>query len=361
MAVFINIRDYQEQLNLRRNRIFRDRLHPLDAYNDREIIRRYRLSRPLILELYDEIAHEIEPQSLRSHAIPGILKLFCVLRFCATGTFQAVIGDSIGIHKSSVSRIVARVTTALSTLRNEYIKFPVREADMARTKQRFYDIAQFPRVIGAIDGTLINIKKPTENENLFISRKGVHCLNVLAVCSSDLLFTYIVAKFPGANNDSFIWNYCNLQERFEAGDFRNSLLLGDSGYALSRYLLTPVQHPTSQAEEQYNASHKQTRQVIERSFGLLKQRFRCLDRSGGYLTYEPGKCCKIVVTCCILHNICVRNNLPVEDEDCGEDSDDDEAHSNDENEGNENALQQENAVDAADGLQLRRNLINQCF
>jgi hypothetical protein len=67
MAVFINIRDYQERLNLRRNRIFR--LHPLDAYSDSEIIRRYRLSRPLIIELYEDIAHEIEPQSLRSHAI----------------------------------------------------------------------------------------------------------------------------------------------------------------------------------------------------------------------------------------------------------------------------------------------------
>jgi len=153
MAVFIMIRDHQDRLNLRRNRIFRDRLHPLDTYDDIELIRRYRLSRPLIIELFDHIRDEIEPQTLRSHAIPGMLQLFCTLRFYATGTFQAVIGDSIGIHKSSVSRIVTRVTTALCRLKNRYIQFPRRE-NIIRTKQKFYDIANFPQVLGAIDGTM---------------------------------------------------------------------------------------------------------------------------------------------------------------------------------------------------------------
>ena len=356
MAVFMNIRDHQNRLNLRKDRIFRDRLHPLDAYDDTEILRRYRLSRHLILELYDDIAQEIEPQTLRSHAIPGMLQLFCALRFYATGTFQTVIGDSIGIHRSSVSRIVTRVTTAICRLQNNHIKFPVVDADIGRNKQKFYEIAQFPRVIGAIDGTLINIKRPKENENLFISRKGPS-LNVLAICDSDLLFTYAVAKFPGATDDSFIWNYCHLQEKFESGDFGNSLLLGDRGFGLSRYLITPIQHPTSQAEENFNTSHKRTRQVIERAFGLLKQRFRCLDKSGGNLTYTPVKCCKIVISCFILHNICVRNSLPVED-DTSDDEMNDDAN---ERAPEDNAMQQYDAQDAADGLVLRRNLVNQYF
>ena len=39
----------QNRANIRRNRIFKDRINPLDAYNDEEIIVRYRLSRELIL------------------------------------------------------------------------------------------------------------------------------------------------------------------------------------------------------------------------------------------------------------------------------------------------------------------------
>jgi hypothetical protein len=313
MAVFLNVRNHQQQ-NIRRNRVFRDRLHPLDAYNDTEIIARYRLSRPLILNLYNQISNEIEPQTLRSHAIPGILQLFCALRFYASGTFQAVIGDSIGIHKSSVCRIVARVTVAICRLKNRYIKFPRRGADIIATKQGFYDIAHFPHVIAALDGTLMPIKTPHRQEHLYVSRKGGHSLNILAACNADLIFTYVVAKFPGSTNDSFIWSNCNLQEKFENGDFGNSWILGDSGFALSRFLLTPILNPTTDAEERYNTAHKRTRQIIERSFGLSKQRFRCLDKSGGHLMYDPRKCCQIVVACFILHNICVGNNLPIDNE-----------------------------------------------
>ena len=50
-------------------------------------------------------------------------------------------------------------------------------------------------------------------------------------------------------------------------------------------------------------------QVIERSFGLLKSRYRCLDKSGGTLLYTPERACGIVVACCVLHNFCLEHNV----------------------------------------------------
>ena len=50
----MNIQNYNRQI-IHRNRIFRDRLHPLDAHGDAEIVQHYRLSRELFLELYDYI------------------------------------------------------------------------------------------------------------------------------------------------------------------------------------------------------------------------------------------------------------------------------------------------------------------
>ena len=83
MTVFLNVRaNEQQNNNLLRNRAFRDRLHPLDTYNDIEIIRCYRLSRELVLGLYDQIGHELEPSTQRNHAIPGILQLLCALKIC---------------------------------------------------------------------------------------------------------------------------------------------------------------------------------------------------------------------------------------------------------------------------------------
>ena len=51
-------------------------------------------------------------------------------------------------------------------------------------------------------------------------------------------------------------------------------LIGDSGFPLRPYLLTPVMHPNYEAERIYNNKHSKTRVVVEKAFGHLKSRFR---------------------------------------------------------------------------------------
>ncbi|KAJ1192785.1 hypothetical protein NDU88_002091 [Pleurodeles waltl] len=97
---------------------------------------------------------------------------------------------------------------------------------------------------------------------------------------------------------------------------------GDSAYALRPWMLTPYLTPSNETERQYNSAYKRTRNIIERTFGLLKARFRCLHRSGGALQYTPITAFKIVVACAILHNIATRRGLPLTPED--PDSEDEE-------------------------------------
>jgi hypothetical protein len=113
----------------------------------------------------------------------------------------------------------------------------------------------------------------------------------------------------------FIWANSALNRLFERGTIAEGWLLGDSGYPLRPWLLTPVNNPTTNAEERYNAAHIRTRNVIERAFGVLKSRFRSLDTSGGTLMYSPRKACDITVACVILHNICISNRIPIQDPD----------------------------------------------
>ncbi|KAK3893761.1 hypothetical protein Pcinc_002463 [Petrolisthes cinctipes] len=118
-------------------------------------------------------------------------------------------------------------------------------------------------------------------------------------------------RYPGSTHDSFIWNNCALRAKFAEGDFLDCHLLGDSGYPLERYLLTPFANPMTRGEERFNRSHTRTRVLIEQTFGLLKSRFRCLHQSGGSLQYEPRKCGKIITACILLHNRCVRRRIPL--------------------------------------------------
>lgn len=196
--------------------------------------------------------------------------------------------------------------------------------EQRQIKLDFYDVSplHFPGVIGAVDGSLIPILAPTEDEHLYVGRKGYHALNIQGIAAADLKFLNIVARWPGSTHDSFIWLGCNLENRFENGQFPNCYLLGDSAYGLKQYLMTPIRNPETRAERKYNRCHRTTRCVVERAFGVWKMRFRCLHKSGGTILQTPLKSIKIILATAALHNICIEQNLPLPDEDAIDDDDD---------------------------------------
>ncbi|XP_069098312.1 putative nuclease HARBI1 [Pleurodeles waltl] len=98
---------------------------------------------------------------------------------------------------------------------------------------------------------------------------------------------------------------------------------GDSAYAVRTYMMMPYLNPTTPAGRRYRSAHRTTRNVVERTFGLLKSRFRCIHKSGGALPYSPEMTCRIVATCAILHNIATSRGIPVEISDSDSDEDDD--------------------------------------
>ncbi|KAL6457326.1 hypothetical protein MHYP_G00342890 [Metynnis hypsauchen] len=97
------------------------------------------------------------------------------------------------------------------------------------------------------------------------------------------------ARWPGSTQDSYILTNSMVGIRLQAGRARDGWLLGDSGYALQTWLMTPLCNPQTDRERRYNSLHSRTRSVVERAIGQLKNRWRCLDRTGGMLLYRPEK------------------------------------------------------------------------
>ncbi|KAK7095808.1 putative nuclease HARBI1 [Littorina saxatilis] len=170
MAAFIAF-EHRNRRVFRRHRVFRDRTHPLEVLDNREVFTRFRFPRHFILELTDEICDDIEFPNRRQGA------LLLTLRFYATGTLQNVIGDLFGVTQSTASRTISRVTDALLAHVGEWIVMPNQEkAD--RNKVDFFDMQGFPNVIGCVDGTQIRIQAPFYQEHEFVNRKNFHSINV---------------------------------------------------------------------------------------------------------------------------------------------------------------------------------------
>lgn len=73
-----------------------------------------------------------------------------------------------------------------------------------------YEKAQFPNVVGLIDGTHIRVIVPKNIEYVYVNRKNYHSINVQAVCDHNGAFTNIVAKWPGSTHDSRIFKESQL-------------------------------------------------------------------------------------------------------------------------------------------------------
>lgn len=100
----------------------------------------------------------------------------------------------------------------------------------------------------------------------------------------------------------------------DLADNRNShtWLLGDSGYPLEPWLMTPLPATNNQAEMSYNAHLTKAQSIIEQCNGLLKNRWRCLIKHR-VLHYHPETASNIIIACVVLHNMCVKNNIALDE------------------------------------------------
>lgn len=145
------------------------------------------------------------------------------------------------------------------------------------------------------------------NAENFRNRKGYFSLNVQVVGDANLYIKDIVARWPGSTHDQTIFNNSLLKARFENNEFGNSIMVGDSGYALRKYLITPMLNPTVNVEQVFNESQIRTRNPIERLFGVLKRRFPILSL-GIRLSLDSAKL--VIIACAVLHNIALSLNEP---------------------------------------------------
>ena len=169
----------------RKERQFRHVAFTIDGYTNEELRTRYRFGRESIMHITDLLEEDLHRKTQRNHPISALQQVLIALRFYASGSFLQVIGDTIGVDKSTVSRVVTNVSLALVAKQQQYIKWPKDQQEFGKSKNSFYQRGKFPCVIGCVDGTHIRIQAPHENENGYVNRKGFHSINVQGICNHE--------------------------------------------------------------------------------------------------------------------------------------------------------------------------------
>jgi len=188
-----------------------------------------------------------------------------------------MVGDTFGIHKTTVCRIIHSVTQAIASLRKKYIAFPATQEERLQVMNNFYVNSGMPGTIGAIDCTHIPIESPGgDDAEIYRNRKGYFSVNVQVIADYSLTITDVVARWPGSVHDSTIFDHSYIRAKLEIGGMADGYLIGDGGYPCRHYLLTPLIQPMTAAEKHYNAAQIKARNSIERTFGVLKRRFPAL-------------------------------------------------------------------------------------
>lgn len=162
-----------------------------------------------------------------------------------------------------------------------------------------------------IDGTQVALCRP-EYEHLYLNRHEIHSMNVSLICDHEQKFIAVDATHPGATHDAAIWNTSEerkfMQEIYNRGE--RIWLLGDSGYPLEPWLITPYRSPTDRLQTEFNHKFSRIRTIIENTIGILKNRWRILLTTQRVLRYDPCKMIRVINVCVALHNLCKMRNIP---------------------------------------------------
>lgn len=222
-------------------------------------------------------------------------KLLIFLHITGHGCGLSSCAETFQHSKATISAVFHEVLAAAVLKHRELVRPPstVDEGALASRGPRFWPA--FSGCVGAMDGTHLSIYVRGEDPAPWRNRKGYLSQNVLAVVNFDRRFTYVLPGFEGSAHDNRVLGVARSAPEDALKLPRGYYLLADAGYTNTAMSMTPYRgvryhlreqlkssrKPESK-EELFNLRHAVLRNVVERSFGILKNRFKILVKAQSF-------------------------------------------------------------------------------
>lgn len=254
-------------------------------------------------------------------------KLIIFLYICAHDVSFRGMQELVHHSTSTIHMAFTETLDAMCFLHSAFVK-PVSSEipDVIRDSPKFYPM--FKDAVGALDGTYIPIsvrrQKSKDDQVPWRCRKGYLAQNVLAAVDFDMNFVYVLAGWEGSAHDTKVLRYAVAEKGFCAPP--GKYFLADAGYnSFDGLCLVPYnkvryhlrewgaacQRPEN-SKELFNLRHSSLRITVERTFGVLKNRFHILDSARDGFSIKTQV--KIVYALTGLHNFLNLNGAEPERE-----------------------------------------------
>lgn len=251
-------------------------------------------------------------------------RLLVTIRYMATGElYRNSMRWNHRMPHNTISVVIREVVVALyEEYKDEMWTLPSTPEEWKEIAQGFSDRWNFHHCVGAIDGKHVKIVKPKKSGDKYFNYKRFHSIVLLAVVDSKYVFRWCNVGSPGKNADAGIFKRSTLSTALERGtlglpapdplpdDDRDMpyFIVGDEAFPLRPWLMKifPNRNLTH-AERIFNYRLSRARLVVENSFGILANRWRCLTTP---MQQEPDNVTKIVQGCLTLHNV-LRRRIPL--------------------------------------------------
>ena len=224
-----------------------------------------------------------------------------------------------GVSPTEVYTSLWIVVDAIHECPDLEISFPSSHHEQIEIAKRFRDksYAGFDCCVGAIDGILIWIERPSPKESMaarvgvkkfYCGRKKKFGFNMQAMCDSEGKFLDVCIAHPGSTSDYLAFVTSPLYFKLEDDSFLapGLAVFGDNAYVANRYMVTPFKNVTSGAKDAFNYYQSQLRINIECAFGKLVHRFGIL-RKALPRAIPLRRVTSLVLCTCKLHNYCIAN------------------------------------------------------
>lgn len=223
----------------------------VEEFTEKEWRDNFRLSKDTFMYIVSMIGDEVSRKDTKLRkAVSSQKRIAIALYFIGSTAEYRTIANLFGVSTSFVCKCIKDVAKAIvAKLRVVFLSMPKGD-ELLEIMKVYKEKWGFPCCAGAIDGTHVPIRAPTENHSDYVNRKSYHSVVMQAVVDSRYIFRDIVVGWPGSVHDarvlsnSKLYNLGTKNELFDQNvtvtilDCQvKPLLLGDPAYPLLNWLM----------------------------------------------------------------------------------------------------------------------------